>query len=308
MRPIVVGTRKSQLAVTQTDWVIKQLKKVDPTLEVSKEKIVTKGDQILHVTLSKVGGKGLFVKEIEQALLDKRIDLAIHSMKDMPAELPEGLIIGAIPVREDPQDCLISREGLTLEELPEGAVVGTSSLRRQSQILAARPDLVVKPIRGNLNTRLKKLEDGDFAAIILAAAGLKRLGWSQKVTEVLPMTTMLPAVGQGALAVQCRADDKEIRQLLSQINDEATAKTVHAERAFLHSFQGGCHMPLAAYAKWEGGQIQLSGLVADPNGSQVIQATLTGTDPWELGANLAARLIEQGADQLLARIKKELVV
>lgn len=308
MRPIVVGTRKSLLAVTQTNWVIEQLKKVDPTLEVSKEKIVTKGDQILHVTLSKVGGKGLFVKEIEQALLDKRIDLAIHSMKDMPAELPEGLIIGAIPVREDPQDCLISREGLTLEELPEGAVVGTSSLRRQAQILAARPDLVVKPIRGNLDTRLKKLENGDFAAIVLALAGLKRLGWGQKVTEVLPVTTMLPAVGQGALAVQCRADDKEVRQLLCQINDETTAKAVQAERAFLNSFQGGCHMPLAAYAKWEDGQIQLSGLVADPNGSQVIQATLSGTDPWELGATLAAKLIEQGADQLLARIKKELVV
>ncbi|SFJ42412.1 hydroxymethylbilane synthase [Thermoflavimicrobium dichotomicum] len=308
MRPLVVGTRKSLLALTQTNWVVEQLKEICPDVQVRQEKIVTKGDRILNVTLSKVGGKGLFVKEIEQALLDKRIDFAVHSMKDMPAEMPEGLVVGAIPFREDPRDCLISREGYTLDELPSGAVVGTSSLRRQAQILARRPDLQVKPVRGNLDTRLQKLRDGKFDAIILAAAGLRRMNWKEEVTEILSTDTMLPAVGQGALAIQCREDDQELLELLVKLNHEQTARAVRAERAFLKSFQGGCHLPLAAYAEWVDGQIHLSGLVADPSGKQVIQATLVGQDEWELGQKLAGQLIDQGARQLLAQVQKEIVV
>ncbi|RAL26680.1 hydroxymethylbilane synthase [Thermoflavimicrobium daqui] len=307
MRPLVVGTRKSLLALTQTNWVVQRLKAVFPELKVSQEKIVTKGDRILNVTLSKVGGKGLFVKEIEQALLDKRIDFAVHSMKDMPAEMPPGLIIGAVPLREDPRDCLISREGHTLAELPAGAIVGTSSLRRQAQILAERPDLQVKPVRGNLDTRLQKLKAGEFDAIILAAAGLMRMNWKDEVTEALSVNTMLPAVGQGALAIQCREDDQELLQLLVKIHHEETARTVRAERAFLKSFQGGCHLPLAAFAKQVDEQINLTGLVADPNGKKVIKGSITGQNEWELGQQLAEQLIEQGAKQLLAQIQKELV-
>ncbi|MFS8630981.1 MAG: hydroxymethylbilane synthase, partial [Bacillales bacterium] len=233
MKKIRVGSRRSKLALTQTNWVIKELKKIDPSLEFEVVEVVTKGDRILDVTLSKVGGKGLFVKEIEQKMIDKEIDMAVHSMKDMPAVLPDGLIIGCIPPREDHRDALISKNGIPLMELPPGAKVGTSSLRRSAQILAVRPDLEIKWIRGNIDTRLKKLQTEDYDAIILAAAGLSRMGWSEDiVTEYLDADICLPAVGQGALAIECREDDTELLALLKKLECKAARQAVTAERAF----------------------------------------------------------------------------
>lgn len=307
LRPLVVGSRQSLLALTQTEWVVERLREVCPELEVRIEKIITKGDRILNVTLSKVGGKGLFVKEIEKALLEGQIDLAVHSMKDMPSEMPEGLIIGMIPFREDPRDCLLSREGYTLQTLPKGAIVGTSSLRRQAQILAARPDLQVEPVRGNLDTRIKKMMDGQFDAIILAAAGLERLSWQEQITERLPVDVMLPAVGQGALAIQCREEDQELLELLQKVHHEPTARAVRAERAFLKTFQGGCHLPLAAYAETKGDDVYLTGLVASPDGQKVIKGTQQGKDEWAVGQQLAEQLIEQGAGELLRKVSEGLV-
>lgn len=304
MRNVVVGTRRSQLAVTQTEWVMERLqRKLPPSWKLTQEKIVTKGDQILHVTLSKVGGKGLFVKEIEQALLDGRIDLAVHSMKDMPGEMPEGLVFGAVTSREDPRDCLISRTGASLDELPAHARVGTSSLRRQAQILAYRPDLRVEPVRGNLNTRLRKLTEGQFDAIVLAYAGILRMGWEDKVSQILSETVMLPAVGQGALAVQCREEDRELLQCLRTLNDPDAERSIRAERAFLQTFEGGCHLPIAGYATVDGDRVYLRGLVAHPEGKQVIRGERTGTDPDETGRELARDLLERGARELLASVK-----
>ncbi|TCS96526.1 hydroxymethylbilane synthase [Hazenella coriacea] len=307
MRPLVVGTRKSELAMTQTKWVVNQLREAHPDLQVSLEKIVTKGDRILNVTLSKVGGKGLFVKEIEQALLDKRIDFAVHSMKDMPGEMPEGLVIGAIPPRENPHDCLLTRKGCTLRDLPEGSLVGTSSLRRQAQLLAIRPDLRVEPVRGNLGTRLQKMKDGEFDAIILAAAGLSRMDWKEEIHDELSAEEMLPAVGQGALAIQCRADDEELLAALQSIHDEETGRAVRAERAFLQTFQGGCHLPVAAYAQVIGEDVQLTGLVGQPDGKKIIKGSLTGKDEQSVGQQLAEQLTEQGAGRLLAAVREGLV-
>jgi hydroxymethylbilane synthase len=302
MRELVIGTRKSHLALTQSNWVRTQLLRLDPSLSIELEKIVTKGDRILDVTLSKVGGKGLFVKEIEQALLDKQIDLAVHSLKDMPAELPAGLMIGAIPIREDVRDCLLSRDGLTLEELPSSAIVGTSSLRRQAQILVARPDLVVESIRGNLDTRIAKLRDGKFDAIILAVAGLKRLTLADEISEYFSVSTMLPAVGQGALAIECRSDDLEVLEWLHWIHDGPTGQTVKAERAYLQAIGGSCHLPVAGYAIWKEEKIHLTGLVAHPTGKPVIKGTEIGTDPVQVGKKLAKKLMEQGAKEILALV------
>lgn len=307
MRPLVVGTRQSLLALTQTGWVVDRLCEACPGIEVRTEKIITKGDRILNVTLSKVGGKGLFVKEIERALLDGHIDFAVHSMKDMPAEMPDGLIIGAIPHRKDPRDSLLSRDGHSLDTLPQGAVVGTSSLRRQAQILAARPDLKVEPVRGNLDTRIQKMMNGQFDAIVLAAAGLERLDWQDRITQRLSLEQMLPAVGQGALAIQCREEDQELLELLRKIHDEQTAKAVRAERAFLQAFQGGCHLPLAAYAEVTGYEVRLTGLVAHPDGKKVIKGTLQGENEWAVGEKLAGQFMDQGAGQLLREVREGLV-
>jgi hydroxymethylbilane synthase len=307
MRRVVVGTRRSELAVTQTQWVMDRLADHLPEgWDMRQEKIVTKGDQILHVTLSKVGGKGLFVKEIEQALLDGRIDLAVHSMKDMPGDMPDGLCFGAVTSREDPRDCLLSRNGETLDQLPENALVGTSSLRRQAQILAYRPDLRVEPVRGNLNTRYRKLMEGQFDAIVLAAAGISRMGWEEKVTQYLPEEVMLPAVGQGALAVQCREEDEEMREVLQKVHDPATDRTVRAERTFLHAFEGGCHLPIAGYAVQEGEEVVLRGLVAHPSGSRVLKGERRHKDPEEAGRLLAAELLDKGARELLTEVKEGL--
>lgn len=287
---------------------MEHLKELEPGLDIRVKKIVTKGDRILNVTLSKVGGKGLFVKEIEQALLDGKIDFAVHSMKDMPSEMPPGLVIGAVPVRETPTDALLSIDGRTLDELPSGAVVGTSSLRRQAQILAYRPDLKVEPVRGNLQTRIRKMQEGQFDAIILATSGLKRMDWENKICQELTADVMLPAVGQGALAVQCRADDEELLSVLQRLNHEETNKAVSAERSFLHAFQGGCHLPIAAHAVLDQDEIHLTGLVADPGGQAVIKKSIRGKDPEKLGKDLAASLKEEGAGRLLETVREGLKI
>ncbi|WP_139990993.1 hydroxymethylbilane synthase [Paenibacillus paridis] len=313
-RVIVVGTRQSALALTQSGQVIDELKRIsekhgfDYTFEVKK--IVTKGDRILDVTLSKVGGKGLFVKEIEQALVDGDIDLAIHSMKDMPYELPEGLINGAIPKRIDPRDCLIMKEGSSLDDLPLGARVGTSSLRRSSQLKNARPDLQLESIRGNIDSRIRKLETEGFDAIVLAAAGLTRMGWQDRISTNIPVDICLPAVGQGALGIECRENDEQIRELLNLINHHETELTVRAERSFLGSLNGGCQVPIGAYCvladetedKKGTRQLVMTGMVGTPDGVTLLKEIKQGTDPEQLGRDVAAALVARGADRILAEI------
>lgn len=308
MRKIIVGSRRSKLAITQTNWVIDQLKAIDPSFEFEVKEIVTKGDQILDVTLSKVGGKGLFVKEIEQAMLDKDIDMAVHSMKDMPAVLPEGLVIGSIPEREDHRDALISKGHIPFNELKPGSVIGTSSLRRGAQLLARRPDLEIKWIRGNIDTRLGKLETEEYDAIILAAAGLSRMGWAKDVvTEFLDPDVCLPAVGQGALSIECRGNDEELLGLLNKFTCQKTNKTVRAERAFLHKMEGGCQVPIAGYAELnEAGEIVMTGLVGSPDGKLIYKEQGKGMNPEEVGIETADMLIEQGAKKLIDQVKEEL--
>lgn len=307
MRKIVVGSRKSNLALVQTKWVIEQLKKAGVPNEFEIKKIVTKGDKILDVTLSKVGGKGLFVKEIERAMYDKEIDFAVHSMKDMPSVMPEGLMISCIPVREDPRDAFLSKNNVPLLELPKGAVVGTSSLRRAAQILGVRPDIEIKWIRGNIETRIRKMQEEDYDAIILAASGLKRTGLSEElVTEYLEPETVIPAVGQGALAIESREDDTEIREILSKINDAYTTKTVTAERTFLRLLDGGCQVPIGGHALLEGDEIILTGLVGTPDGKTILKETVRGTEPEEVGKEVAEKLIQQGAKDIVDKVKQEL--
>ncbi|RUL51070.1 hydroxymethylbilane synthase [Lysinibacillus antri] len=306
MRKIIVGSRKSKLALTQTNWFINELKNAGVPFEFEVKEIVTKGDRILDVQLSKVGGKGLFVKEIEQALYDKEIDFAVHSMKDMPAVLPDGLVIGCIPPREDARDAFISKNHVKFTDLPKGAVVGTSSLRRSAQLLQARPDLEIKWIRGNVDTRLAKLENEDYDAIILATAGLKRLGWSDDVvTEFLDVDLCLPAVAQGTLGIECREDDAELLAELAKLTDKITWNEAHAERAFLAAMDGGCQVPIAGYATTNGSDITLTGLVAAPDASVIYKETVTGTNPEELGKEVAKVLTEQGAFELIQKVKAE---
>ncbi|WP_219837988.1 hydroxymethylbilane synthase [Paenibacillus sp. R14(2021)] len=312
-RTIVVGTRQSALALTQTGQVIDQLKALSQehglTYDFEIRKIVTKGDQILDVTLSKVGGKGLFVKEIEQALIDGEIDLAVHSMKDMPYELPEGLMNGAVPKRVDPRDCLVTAGGLSFENLPQGAKVGTSSLRRASQLKYARPDLQIESIRGNIDSRIKKLESEGFDAIVLAAAGLHRMSWESKISTFLSEEVCVPAVGQGALGIECRENDKEVRHLLSLFNDELTALTVSAERSFLGALNGGCQIPIGAHAvvveqDGEGTiTMSLTGIVGSPDGTILLKETMRGTDPEALGVEVANLLKAKGADRILSEVR-----
>lgn len=307
MRKIIVGSRQSNLALTQTEWVIDQLKKAGVKNDFEVKKIVTKGDRILDVTLSKVGGKGLFVKEIEQAMYDKEIDFAVHSMKDMPSELPEGLIISSIPVREDHRDAYIAKNDVKLMDLPAGAIVGTSSLRRAAQILAARPDLSIKWIRGNIETRIRKLNEEDYDAIILAVSGLKRVGLSEGlITEYLDQEICVPAVGQGALAIESREDDEEIKNILSMINHDLTGKTVQAERTFLHLLEGGCQVPIGGYAFLEGEEIVLTALVGTPDGKTILKEVVKGTDPVAVGKQAAEALIAKGAKDIVERVKEEL--
>lgn len=307
MRKIIVGSRRSNLALTQTKWVIEQLKNAGVKNEFEIKEILTKGDRILDVTLSKVGGKGLFVKEIEQAMYDKEIDFAVHSMKDMPAVLPEGLVISAIPVREDYRDAFISKNDQQLDELPAGAIVGTSSLRRGAQVLAARPDLEIKWIRGNIETRLRKLHEEDYDAIILAVSGMKRVGMDESlITEYLEPEICVPAVGQGALAIECRADDTELREILSLINDEATTQTVTAERTFLDLLEGGCQIPIGGHAQLEGDELTLTALVGTPDGKTILKEVVKGKDAVAVGTEAANALIRQGAKEIVESVKAEL--
>jgi len=298
---VKIGTRGSKLALWQANWVKSALETKNPSLKVELVIIKTKGDKILDVPLAKVGGKGLFVKEIEDALLSSRIDIAVHSMKDMPAEIPDGLCIGAIPERENPYDVLISKKGLGLSDLMPGACIGTSSLRRAAQILHTRPDFVIKSIRGNLDTRLRKLETEDFDAIILAAAGVKRLGLEDKITEYLDENIMLPAVGQGALCLEIRQYDQKIESLVAELEHPQTRSVVMGERAFLKRLEGGCQVPMAAYGKIEQNMFTLCGLVATLDASTVIKETLSGPKESSetVGLNLAERLISRGAQEIL---------
>lgn len=301
-----VGTRRSRLALTQTNWVVDHLKELAPEAEFDLHEIVTKGDRILDVTLSKVGGKGLFVKEIEQSLYDKETDFAVHSLKDMPAELPEGLVIGAIPKRVDPRDVLLSKDGKTLDELPQGALVGTSSLRRAAQLMAYRPDIQIESLRGNIDTRMRKMEEGNFDGIILAAAGLERVNFEGKISQFLPVEISLPAVGQGALAIECRSDDEETLELLRRLDDQPTRLAVTAERSFLHKLQGGCQVPIGAYATvGEGDLITMTGMVGSPDGKQMFKNTASGHDPVALGIQVAEALLAQGAGDVLAQVLRE---
>ena len=259
---------------------------------------------MLDVALAKIGGKGLFVKEIEDALLQGEIDLAVHSMKDVPTVLPEGLDILCVPAREDSRDALISRDGTTLERLPEGARIGTSSLRRQSQLLYHRPDLRIEMLRGNLDTRLRKLRNGDYDAIVLAAAGLRRMGWDGEVTEYLPLAVSLPAMGQGALALEGRRDDLFVRQLVSSLDHQQTRTTVMAERALLDRLQGGCQVPIAAHAVMKQDRVMIEGLIASVDGRRIVRETIEGpvADAQRLGVQLADSLLANGGRAILSEI------
>ena len=304
---VTIGTRGSQLALWQANWVKEAILTNHPDASVELAIIKTRGDKILDVPLAKVGGKGLFVKEIEEALLDGRIDLAVHSMKDMPAEIPKGLCIGAIPEREEPRDVLITRSGRPLDELKPGARIGTSSLRRSAQLLHARPDVDIVPLRGNLDTRLKKLETESLDAIVLAAAGVRRLGLADRITQVLDEAIMLPAVGQGALCIEIREADPRIAPLVGELNDSATRQVVMGERAFLDRLEGGCQVPIAGhgYLLDEGGYT-LTGLVCDVDGTHRIKETRTGPAETSerIGLELADALLAKGAGEILERLNE----
>ncbi|EPE62843.1 porphobilinogen deaminase [Exiguobacterium sp. S17] len=303
MRKIIVGSRRSQLAMTQTKWVIEQLKQAGAQNEFEIKEIVTKGDQIVDVQLSKVGGKGLFVKEIQQQMIAGDIDFAVHSMKDVPAELPEDLFISCMPKRVDARDVLICENDYTLETLPQGAVIGTSSLRRGAQMLAARPDFEIQWIRGNIDTRLKKLDTENFNAILLAKAGLERMGWTDRVKfEALDADMMVPAVGQGVLAIESRKDDAEVTQILQLLHDDVTAKAATAERTFLKAIEGSCHVPVGGYATVDGDTVTLTGLIASVDGKDVLRVTKSSTDEVALGQDVADDLLGRGGREILASV------
>jgi len=297
---LIFATRPSKLARWQTNYVINALKNHHPELECEEKVITTQGDKILDKPLPEIGGKGLFTQELESELLSGAVHCAVHSLKDLPVENSTGLTVGSIPVRAEVRDALISSKGYTLASLPNGASVGTSSLRRAAQILSLRPDINIQSLRGNVDTRLRKAMDGQYDAIILAGAGLTRLSLESHVTEWLSLDVMLPAPGQGALAVQCRADDEETLAILSKFEDEATRKAVTAERAFLQGLGGGCSVPVAAYAEADAQGINLTGLVISEDGRKAIHVNRIGTDANLLGTELAYRAIAQGANEILA--------
>jgi hydroxymethylbilane synthase len=304
MNVVKIGTRGSVLALWQAEWVRSQILSLRPDVEVEIVKIKTTGDKILDVPLAQVGGKGLFVKEIETALLEKRVDLAVHSMKDMPAEIPPGLCIGVVPQRENPMDVLISRNGQTFDALPEGARIGSSSLRRGAQVRHQRPDMTIHPLRGNLDTRLKKLHTENLDAIILAAAGVRRLGLEDQITEYIPDTIMLPAIGQGALSIEIREDDNAIQNLIAPMDHRETRLAVEMERAFLARLEGGCQVPIAGQAKVAGDQVEMTGMVAEIDGSALIRKTISGPVDRRIpmGETLADRLLESGGKEILDQV------
>ncbi|MFZ5641098.1 MAG: hydroxymethylbilane synthase [Bacillota bacterium] len=306
-REIIIGTRDSALAMWQTNWVVDNLKKLNPDYTFKIISMKTQGDKILDVALAKIGDKGLFTKELEVAMLNKEIDLAVHSMKDLPAVLPEGLIIGAICERFDPRDVLVSRNGLKLADMPPGAQIGTSSLRRCSQLLNYRPDFNLVSLRGNLNTRMAKLERENMDGIILAAAGIERLGWGDRITERIPFEVSLPAVGQGSIGIEIRGDDEEVSRVVQKLNHQASELSIKAERAMLRKLEGGCQIPIGALGRVEEGRLTLQGLVASLDGRELIRDTVSGPaeNAAALGQELADKLIARGADKILKEVRQE---
>ncbi|MGL6473556.1 hydroxymethylbilane synthase [Aeromonas hydrophila] len=306
-RTLKIATRKSPLALWQANFVKDRLEALYPELQVELVPMSTQGDKILDTPLAKVGGKGLFVKELETAMLEGRADIAVHSMKDVPVEFPEGLGLHTICEREDPRDAFVSNRFGQIDELPQGAVVGTSSLRRQCQLRAARPDLVIRDLRGNVNTRLAKLDAGEYDAIILAAAGLKRLEMAHRITAFIEPEQSLPANGQGAVGIECRLDDHELHALLAPLEHPETRIRVLTERAMNRALQGGCQVPIGAYALVQGEEVWLRGLVGSPDGSRVIRDEIRGplADGEALGHTLAQRLLAAGADVILAEVYRE---
>jgi hydroxymethylbilane synthase len=304
---IRIATRKSPLALWQAEHVRERLLALHPGLQVELLTMSTQGDRILDSPLAKIGGKGLFVKELEQGMLDGRADLAVHSMKDVPAELPEGLCIGAILEREDPRDAFVSVQYASVDELPEGARVGTSSLRRQCQLRATRPDLQILDLRGNVGTRLGKLDDGDYDAIVLACAGLKRLGLSARISRELPPEEMLPAIAQGVIGIECRVDDERVNSLIAPLNHVETRQRTAAERAMNATMAGGCQAPVAGYSVLNDGVIELRGLVGRPDGSRIIRGDVQGSPEHAaaLGKQLADDLLARGARPILDELLSE---
>jgi hydroxymethylbilane synthase len=304
---IIIGSRGSKLALWQAKWVRSRLTTLYPRIDCYIETIKTSGDVLKDAPLSVIGGKGVFTKEIEEALIDKRIDVAVHSLKDLPTVLPDGLTVAAIPAREDARDALVLRAGLStnhlsIESLPEGAVVGTSSPRRLAQLKNLRPDLVIKDLRGNVDTRLRKLDAGDYDAIILASAGLRRLGFAERISEAIATDEMLPAVSQGALGLETRADDVETIELLAPLDHAPTSQACTAERAMLRGLGGGCQLPIAGHAVVSGDRMRLEGLIAAVSGELIIRDSLEGaaSDAVQLGEMLSRRLLERGAESLLS--------
>lgn len=304
LRTVRIATRKSPLALWQAEHVAARLREVEPGLETELVQMTTQGDRILDAPLAKVGGKGLFVKELEQGMLEGRADIAVHSMKDMPVQLPEGLCIAAILTREDPRDALVSNRFHSLDELSAGARIGTSSLRRQCQVKALLPGAEIFHLRGNVNTRLAKLDLGEYDAILLAAAGLKRLGFGHRIREELPLEKSLPAIGQGAIGVECREDDSGLRAVLQRLHDVETACCVAAERALNERLEGGCQVPIAGHATLEGGGLYLRGLVGAPDGMLILRGERRGAaeEAKALGVALAEELLARGADRILRSV------
>lgn len=302
---VVIGSRGSLLAMTQTTWVKDHVQFFRPDLDFHIKKITTSGDKITDVALAKIGGKGLFTKEIENELLSGVIDLAVHSMKDLPTAMPEGLKIGAVPLRENPHDVIVSRNDIKFSDLPEGAVLGTCSLRRKAQLLAVRPDLKVADLRGNLDTRLRKIEEGEFDAVVLACAGIRRLGRQDVISEILDSDTIIPAVGQGALCIQVREDDPAVEELLRPLHHEETALAITAERALMAELEGGCQVPVGGHAKMEEGLLTLYGVVASIEGDRIIRAQDADNpaNAEALGKRVAGRLITMGAREILDEIR-----
>lgn len=299
-----IATRKSPLALWQAEYVRDRLLEAHPGLQVELVRMSTQGDKILDSPLAKIGGKGLFVKELEEGLLNGRADLAVHSMKDVPVELPAGLHLPVICQREDPRDAFVSRRYESLDDLPQRARVGTSSLRRQCQIKARRPDLQILSLRGNVNTRLAKLDAGDFDAIILAAAGLLRLGFGKRITTYLDATVSLPAIGQGAVGIECRSDDPVVNKLIAVLDHAPTHTRVSAERAMNHRLEGGCQVPIAGHATLNGDTLHLRGLVGAPDGGRVIRGEISGpcAEAERLGVALADDLLSRGAAAILKAV------